>query len=187
MYRDKWANEQAVKQAAAENKWAWTILRPAEFFSNLLPPMVDLQFPELRARKAFRTMLPDNTTFFWTDPDDIGKVAAHILLEGRGTSDLPSIIDLASQRSTFQDVVHAMEKVTSDISGQEVHIKIEQDDIREAAIFDDWQRKLTSVIWLIDSLAVGEVQEARVLGLELTTARGYFDKHKSEVRDVLGL
>lgn len=67
----KWDIEEAVRKAGFP---FWTILKPAFFMENLLPPLRDVLFPQLKERKLITVLKPEKK-MNWVAVEDIAKFA----------------------------------------------------------------------------------------------------------------
>ncbi|KAJ5272716.1 hypothetical protein N7478_007841 [Penicillium angulare] len=77
LLRGKQAIENEVKNAGFEN---WTILRPGNFMSNFLSPLVYMYQGLVQTKKFTTAFLPD-TILPMIDPNDIGKFAAASIID----------------------------------------------------------------------------------------------------------
>lgn len=188
-FEGKHANELAVQEAAEQNGWAYTILKPATFLSNFLNPMAKLQYPQL-AEHRIVTVLPADYKNYFVDPADIGQFAAAALLgPGRGR-DLPDLstqtIDLASQVGLLKDATDAMERALAK-QGKSVKIDVEHVTPEEAQRRGIHDVKIKSEQFLIDNPVTVDLDRVRSFGFELGTIDAFFEREIERLKEVLAL
>lgn len=106
----------------------WTVLHPVTFMSNYLSPDADFFFPELKKQHLFRTALTPTTKTMVISPDDLGRVAAEILIHPEKYSGLK--IDVGSEALTPHDIVRSLSKA----SGKDiVAVEIDRKESEELA------------------------------------------------------
>ncbi|KAJ5917032.1 hypothetical protein N7504_001047 [Penicillium tannophilum] len=102
----KQAIEKEVKAAGFET---WTILRPGNFMSNFLNPLVHMYQGLVETGKFTTAFLPE-TIIPMIDPNDIGKFAAAAILEPAKFNHQE--IETVSQMMTVEDIVKDLSTAT---------------------------------------------------------------------------
>ena len=102
--------EQLVKEAGFEN---YTILKPVYLMDNFIPPKTELMFPDLHKGEISDVFKPE-TKLHLISADDLGAFACAAF--ENPTVFNKKVIDLASEVSTFQEIV--------DILGEALNTKI---------------------------------------------------------------
>ncbi|KAH3917585.1 hypothetical protein HBI56_109790 [Parastagonospora nodorum] len=102
-------NKAPVEDLVKASGMKWTLLRPGYFMTNLLPPVVDYIFPEIKAGQMSNSYGPD-CILTLVDPDDIGAFAAAAFndpgkFDGR-------TITIVGENVRFDDIVKAFSKAT---------------------------------------------------------------------------
>ncbi|KAJ4351510.1 uncharacterized protein N0V89_006853 [Didymosphaeria variabile] len=113
-------------------KKTWTILRPAWFMTNFLPPANASYWPELSpSNPVLRSAISPNMRMMLVDPQDIGAVAARALLSPFVQDLTPSLvkktINIGSQALTLTEATRIFSKSAG------VQVKVEFVDEAEAA------------------------------------------------------
>ncbi|KAJ4301451.1 hypothetical protein N0V90_003543 [Kalmusia sp. IMI 367209] len=119
-------------ETAEDVSKTYTVLRPAWFMSNFLPPSSSNYWPELlSSQPVLRSAMPKQARLMLVDPADIGVVAAHALLDPINGQTSPTlvnkIINVGSQALGLEEAA----RILSAVAG--VHIGVEQVGEREAA------------------------------------------------------
>lgn len=193
-YEGKYANEAAVRKAAEQNGWAWTIVKPSTFLSNLLYPMARFQYPQLGEHRIV-TVAPADEKYYWTDPDDVGQFSAVALLgPGDGQRqcwpDLSNqTIEVASQVGLLSDATSAMEKAVAKAKqgSSDVKITIEHITPDEAEKRGFSPMKTKNEQFVVDNPPKVDMNHVRSFGLELGTIDGFFEREVEKVKEVLAL
>lgn len=74
---DYWIQKQAIENLVRDAGFRhWTIIRPAHFLQNLLPPVNAILFPNFAQDLTIRTTFKPETKAAWLDVSDVGIVAA---------------------------------------------------------------------------------------------------------------
>ncbi|KAH3980609.1 hypothetical protein HBI25_045520 [Parastagonospora nodorum] len=102
-------NKAPVEDLVKASGMTWTLLRPGYFMTNLLSPVVDFVFPDIKAGQMRNSYGPD-CILTLVDPDDIGAFAAAAFnypgkFDGR-------TITIVGENVRFDDIVKAFSKAT---------------------------------------------------------------------------
>jgi uncharacterized protein YbjT (DUF2867 family) len=113
-----WLQKQAIEDLVRDAGFRhWTIIRPAHFLQNLLPPVNAILFPDLAKDLTIRTLLKPETKIPWLDVSDVGIVAAAAMqapVEFTGRE-----IELASEALTIEELAGKL----SEAFGSEVKVE----------------------------------------------------------------
>ncbi|KAF2438064.1 hypothetical protein P171DRAFT_505009 [Karstenula rhodostoma CBS 690.94] len=123
---------QAADSTGEEHEKKWTVIRPAWFMSNFLPPASANYWPEFTPSSVIRSEIPTDAWMMLVDLEDIGVVAARALLSPLRHDSIPSLesktVNISSQALTISEAA----RILSDIAG--VEIKAEHVGEGEAAM-----------------------------------------------------
>ncbi|PVM72349.1 NmrA family NAD(P)-binding protein [Caulobacter radicis] len=168
-----WNNKAAViDMVKAQGFPHWTILKPAMIMEDILPPQADLQFPTLRTRGRFETVIDADTGIDWIAAADIGAFAAAAFAEPERFHGHE--IDLASETFTLPVVADKMAKAT----GKAVTaVTLSQDE----ALARHWGELFTSSeAWNnVEGYKV-DLEAARSWGVPLTSLDAFIEQHRDK-------
>jgi uncharacterized protein YbjT (DUF2867 family) len=102
-------NKAPVEDLLKASGMTWTLLRPGCFMTNLLSPVVDFIFPDIKAGQMRNSYGP-GCILTLVDPDDVGAFAA-AAFNNPGKSD-GKTITVVGQNVRFDDIVKAFFKAT---------------------------------------------------------------------------
>ncbi|KAJ5540801.1 hypothetical protein N7494_005877 [Penicillium frequentans] len=165
----KQAIEKEVKSAGFET---WTILRPGNFMSNFLNPLVRMYQGLVETGKFTTAFLPE-TIVPMIDPNDIGKFAAAAILEPAMFNHQE--IATVSQMMTVEDIVKDLSTATrKDI--QAVFLSEEQitDQLLKNPTLGP-QKVMRDMSLFVD------MENVQKWGIELGTFAGFLEREKERV------
>jgi uncharacterized protein YbjT (DUF2867 family) len=183
-YANKAANEKLVQRTAEQCGWSWTIIQPAVFMTNLLPPLVNMMYPQLRERRV-ETAFPEDHKRFWTDPRDTGRFAAHALL---GQDNLRNqTIPLANEYVTDGQIFTQLESAIKEKTGQEVQIQITRIPPGKAQEMRHTNLRVESELNQMENESHVDLTKLEEYGIVLGTMRDFFERESQILGSVLGL
>lgn len=188
-YTNKYLNEETLITTAKERGWTWTIIQPATFLSNLLPPWSRFAYPLLATERKIESVFPEDSKQGYLDSKDIGRFAAAALLESHAKRHLVANrrIQLASTNLTLREVVASLngqlrnwgysERVDLDqLSDEEVRKRIEAGDLFAAG--HTFQSENPNVV---------DVERVKAYGIELGGMEEFWEREKPRVLESLRL
>lgn len=188
-FEGKYANEVAVQKSAEANGWAWTIFKPAYFFSNFLKPMADFMYPQL-AEHRIVTVMPADWRYYLVDPEDIGLFCGVALIGPGKERELPDLsmrkIDLVSQVGLLTDVTGAMERVLAR-HGKKLEIEVQYIDRGEAEGRGIDPAKTEYEQFLADNPTPLDLTCIKDLGFKLGNLDDFFERELEWLKQVLAL
>jgi len=166
----KQAIEKEVKGAGFET---WTILRPGNFMSNFLNPLVRM-YQGLVETGQFTTAFCPETILPMIDPNDIGKFAAAAILEPAKFNHQE--IETVSQMMTVEDVV----KDLSTATGKDIQaVFLSEDEITDQLPKNPTlgpQKVMRDMSLFVD------MENVQKWGIELGTFAGFLEREKGRVK-----
>ncbi|ETN42466.1 uncharacterized protein HMPREF1541_01622 [Cyphellophora europaea CBS 101466] len=188
-FENKFNNEMALQREAEKHGWDWTVLQPAVFLTNWLPPLVGFVWPQLGEHRI-ATLFPRDFRHYWVDPDDTGKFAARALLreDNGGLRALwGQTLELANEYLTLGEVLARLEEVAKGKTGKDVSIVMDIKPLDEARKKKDNDVKVDSELFQIDNPPTADIERVRSFGIELQTVKGFFEREQERLREVLKL
>ncbi|KAF9636687.1 putative nad dependent epimerase dehydratase protein [Lasiodiplodia theobromae] len=176
--RSKKAIEDEVRGAAFLAD-GWTLLRPAMFFSNFLPPGVAFMYPRLASHGEIRTALDPQLKLACLDPDDIGRFAARALIERDQWNG--KMITLAGAHLTIGEIA---EKLTAAVGGRK-QVKVVPYTEEELVAKDNVL--MNSELYRNEYRINVDLDELRSYGVHLGTWEEFAEQHKKGLEAGLGL
>ncbi|KAJ5714330.1 uncharacterized protein N7483_011511 [Penicillium malachiteum] len=110
-FESKAAIEELVRSAGF---MYWTILHPPVYMTNYLLPSVRGYFPELAKSRTLRTAMAVEKRTMLINPDDIGRIAASVLIAPNQFSH--RAVDIGGEALTAQQIADAI----FEVSGREI-------------------------------------------------------------------
>ncbi|OJJ69558.1 hypothetical protein ASPBRDRAFT_130935 [Aspergillus brasiliensis CBS 101740] len=149
----------------------WTILRPGNFMTNFLAPMVHM-YSGLVDKGCWVTAWTTETKIPLVDPMDIGKVGAMALTDDRFHGEE---IEIAGELLTVEEIVNELAKIT----GRELKAAYLTDEEIEAqaAVNPLVQAQLA----MRDMAQFANVERTREWNVELGTFERFLKREKSNV------
>ncbi|KAJ2955896.1 hypothetical protein NQZ79_g8181 [Umbelopsis isabellina] len=171
----KYRSEKDLQEAGFDH---WTIIRPAMFLSNLLPPLADFLFPFFKKEHLLLyPSLRSETLFPMVDPLDIAKFCAAPFWDTDAFS--RQSIDLTTEYITLTDMAEKITQVTG------IPVKAEF-VTQEAAIArglperpNEWAEWRDTTNFMID------MDHVKSFPVKLSSVDQYLEKHKDEFRKYL--
>lgn len=176
--RSKKAIEDEVRGAGFAD--GWTLLRPAMFFSNFLPPGVAFMYPRLASHGEMRTALDPQLKLACLDPDDIGRFAARALIEHDQWNG--KIIPLAGAHLTVGELA---EKLTAAVGGRK-QVKAVPYTAEELAN-SKGNVLIDSELYRNEYRIKVDLDELRSYGVHLGSWEEFAERNKKELEAALGL
>ncbi|KAJ5928565.1 hypothetical protein N7466_007521 [Penicillium verhagenii] len=165
----KQAIEKEVKAAGFET---WTILRPGNFMSNFLDPLVRMYQGLVETRKFTTAFLPQ-TILPMIDPNDIGKFAAAAIVEPSKFNHRE--VETVSQMMTVEDLVKDLSMAT----GKDIEMCfLSEEDIAAQLPTNPVlgpQKVMRDMSLLVD------MEYVRSWGIKLETFAGFLEREKQRV------
>lgn len=160
-----------VKHAGFDH---WTILRPGNFMSNFLKPLVRI-YPGLAEAGKFSTVFTPQTNLPMVDPSDIGKFAAAAILDPRKLDHKEVVV--VSQLMGVEDVVRDLSHAT----GKEIRaVFLSEEEVNEQIPHNPF---LAAQRFLIDASQFVDMDEVKGWNIELGTFAQFLAREKKRVRD----
>ncbi|KAJ5155198.1 NAD dependent epimerase/dehydratase [Penicillium capsulatum] len=152
----------------------WTILRPGNFMSNFLDPLVRM-YPGLTKTGKFTTVFAPDTTLPMVDPSDIGKFAAAAILDSARFTHQE--ISLASQLMGVEDIVRDLSQAT----GRKIQaVFLSEEEANEQIPYNPL---LGAQRLLIDASQFVDMDEVRRWNIELGTFPEFLAREKNRVQE----
>ncbi|KAL2870359.1 NmrA/HSCARG family protein [Aspergillus lucknowensis] len=151
----------------------YTIIRPGNFMTNVLTPLVNMQYPELVEKAEVTTPLAPDVLFPMVDTDDIGKfgVAAFQDPERFNAKEF----EIASELMRLQDVMKAISKVT----GRDVKINyMSQEEIDNQISTNPL---LAGQLLFSDIVEFVDMDSVRAWGIPLGTFEDFLPRERERV------
>lgn len=183
-YESKIKNETLLQKTSEQQGWGWTILQPAVFMTNWLPPLVKITYPNLGQQKII-TAFPEGWGLFWIDPLDIGKFAAHAMLGKQSLRDQK--VPLAGECLTYEEVSVRLEKAIKEKDGKEVKIVIERIPLDEAERIKGTDIKVGSDLNQIKNPPHVDIEKVKSFGIELGSLQSFFEREHEQLKVALAL
>lgn len=168
------AKQAIEKEVRAAEFDAWTILRPANFMSNYLLPLVEFLYPGLVETGVWTTALTKETLVPMVDPNDIGRFAAEALLDARRFHSRE--IDLASELLSVEDVLAKLAQATG--RQFKAHFMTQAEVDAQAAV----NPMIGGQLAMRDMHRFVNIEDVRAWGLPLGTFGGFLERKKEAVR-----
>lgn len=169
LLRSKQAIENEVKNAGFET---WTILRPGNFMSNFLGPMVQM-YKGLAETKKFTTAFLPETILPMIDPNDIGKFATASILDPAKFN--RQEINTVSQMINVMDLTDDLSRITGTpmqavfLSEEEILEQLPQNPLLAP------QKVMRDMSLLVD------IEEVKKWGIKLGTFTEFLEREKERV------
>jgi uncharacterized protein YbjT (DUF2867 family) len=150
----------------------WTILRPGNFMSNFLDPLVRM-YQGLVETGIFTTAFTRETMLPMVDPNDIGKFAAAAVLNSAKFNQKE--IEIASQMMGVEDVMRAL----SDATGKDMKVAfLSKDEIEEQASQNPF---LGAQLVIRDLSLFVDLEDVKSWGIELGSFARFLKREKARV------
>lgn len=167
--------------------YAYTLILPATFLSNYLPPHQLLMYPDLSAENpTVTTALNPAQVSSHLDPDDIGRFAAHAILappsefaEKWANKTIP----LASIDLTLQEAFDALTRSVSNRKSVTINY-LSTEEAQKQAPTNPW---IASHLFLNDNPNIVDLEKVKSYGIPLGSVDGFFTKNRERVEKALGL
>ncbi|KEF59296.1 uncharacterized protein A1O9_04140 [Exophiala aquamarina CBS 119918] len=169
------------------SNYTYTLLLPATFLSNYLPPHQLIMYPDLSAENpSVTTALDPALVASHLDPDDIGRFAASAILappsefaEKWANKTIP----LASINLTLQE---AFEALTRSVSNRKVVTVnyLSTEEAQKQAPTNLW---IASHLFLNDNPNIVDLEKVKTYGVPLGGVDEFFAKNRGRVEKALGL
>lgn len=165
----KQAIENEVRNAGFKH---WTILRPGNFMSNFLNPLVRM-YQGLVETGTFTTAFTHDTVLPMVDPNDIGKFAAAAVLDSAKFNRME--IEIASEMMGVEEVMRHL----SDATGKDMKVTF----LSEKEIEDQIsQNPLLGAQMVIRDLSLFvDLKKVKSWGLELGSFAQFLKREKTRV------
>lgn len=165
----KQAIEKEVRSAVFKH---WTILRPGNFMSNFLDPLVRM-YQGLVETGTFTTAFTRDTVLPMVDPNDIGKFAAAAVLDSAKFNQME--IEIASEMMGVEEVMRHL----SDATGKDMKVIF----LSETEIEDQIsQNPLLGAQMVIRDLSLFvDLEKVKSWGVELGSFAQFLKREKSRV------
>ncbi|KAK1150262.1 hypothetical protein N8T08_000164 [Aspergillus melleus] len=166
--------KQAIEHEVRTTGFAsWTILRPANFMSNFLLPLVKFLYAGLVETGVWTTVLSKETLLPNVDPNDIGRFAAEAILNSQRFH--AKEIDLASELLSVEDILEELAQAT----GRQFKAKyLTQEEV-------DAQLAVNPMIGgqlaMRDMHRFVNMEEVKAWGIPLGTFKGFLERKKESV------
>lgn len=181
-FANKFKNEALVQKVAEDRAWAWTILQPAVFLTNWLPPLVEMVQPKLREHKI-ETAFPENYKHFYVDPRDTGRFAAHALL-GKANLQNQRIL-LANEHLSLEELLGELQTLVKERTGQEVDITIDRISMEDALKVKDTDLRIGSELQQINNPPYVDLAKVKSYGIEMGCVASFFTREFEALRGIL--
>lgn len=167
--------------------YAYTVILPATFLSNYLPPHQLLMYPTLSAETpSITTALDPAQVSSHLDPDDIGRFTAHAILappsefaEKWANKTIP----LASADLTLQEAVDALARSVSNRKTVTINY-LSPEEAQKEAPTNLW---VASQLFLNENPNIVDLEKVRSYGIPLGGVDEFFEKNRERVEQALGL
>jgi uncharacterized protein YbjT (DUF2867 family) len=167
--------------------YAYTLILPATFLSNYLPPHQLLMYPTLNTENPTITTAIDPTQVSsHLDPDDIGRFTAHAILappsefaEKWANKTIP----LASIDLTLQEAVDALTRSVANRKTVTINY-LSPEEAQTQAPTNPW---IASQLFLNENPNIVDLEKVRSYGIPLGGIDEFFAKNKDRVEKALGL
>jgi uncharacterized protein YbjT (DUF2867 family) len=157
----------------------WTILRPPVFMTNYLLPSARGYFPELAESRTLRTAMAAEKRTMLIDPDDIGRLAAAVLMDPGKFSH--RAMDIGGEALTAEQLASAI----AEVSGREIVIDHIPRDLAERLAPSNPQ--IDAQLWFWERQDRFEPQELEAeFGIKLTKFKDFLAANKELVRQTVG-
>lgn len=164
----KHAIEELVRNAGFEH---WTIVRPAHFLQNMLPPVNGILFPGFKDDLTLRVAYKPETKLAWVDCTDVGVVAADAMaaplkLSGRG-------IELAVEALTIQEFA---DKLSQSLGSK---VKVHYYSEEELAEVKKYSRAIPASEWANEVPGAEAAEAAKEF--DMTSVSSFLEKYKDAI------
>ncbi|ORX94936.1 hypothetical protein BCR34DRAFT_579665 [Clohesyomyces aquaticus] len=160
-----------VEQLVRDSGIPWTIIRPGYFMSNLIAPLVDFMFPELR-QGIYRTSMPPGTALPLVDPDDIGAFAVAAFDDPQRFGG--KVVSVAGEKLSIENIVAEISRK----GRKEVKIAHRTKEEMEK---ESLNPLVAGQLLSVDLHEWVDLDEVRSWGLPLTPFNEFLDKHKDAI------
>jgi len=167
--------------------YTYTVILPATFLTNYLPPHQLMMYPDLSAETStVTTALDPAGVSSHLDPDDIGRFAAHAILatpfefaEKWANKTIP----LGSINLTLQDAFDALTRAVENRKSVTINF-LSAEEAQKQAPTNLW---IASQLFLNDNPNVVDLEKVRSYGIPLGGVDEFFAKNRERVEKALGL
>ncbi|KAJ9616505.1 hypothetical protein H2200_000224 [Cladophialophora chaetospira] len=188
-YASKGSVIAAVKSppVAVPADYAYTIIQPATFLTNFLPPSQAFMYPDLnKENSSITTAFRPGLKHSYLDPDDIGRFVAHSILASPSEFRekwANKTIPLASVDFSLEEAVAALTKSVGDRKKVQINF-LKSGEAGEVAKTNPL---VASQLFINENPISVDLEEVRSYGIPLGSVEAFFDRHKKEVEQALGL
>ncbi|KAF7586222.1 hypothetical protein BBP40_009220 [Aspergillus hancockii] len=167
---NKQSNENKVRTYGFEH---WTILRPGNFMSNYLQPLIRM-YPGFAETGIWTTALLPETKLAMVDPSDIGAFAAAALFDPVRFNHQE--IEIASEFLRVEDVTRALSRAT----GRDLKASfLSQKEVEKQAAQNPF---ISGQLLARDMAQFVVLEEVKGWGLPLGTFDGFLEREKARVK-----
>lgn len=156
-----------------------TVLRPAMFFTNFIPPVAAGMYPHLASEGVLRSALDPELKLACLDPADIGRFAARALVELDGWRGV--VVPLASAHLTLPEIA---ERLTRAVGGRKV-VKVVP--FSEEEIAGERSVLVESELFRNEFRVAVELEEVRSYGVRLRSWEEFAQRERGAIEVALGL
>lgn len=168
--QSKQSIEKEIRNAGFEY---WTILRPGNFMSNFLDPLVRMYSGLVESGK-FTTAFTPETVLPMVDPYDTGRFAAAAL--SQPTRFHEKEVEIASQMMGAEEIISDLAKAT----GREMQvIYLSEEEIKEKMTKDPF---LGPQMLLRDMSLLVDFEEVKGWGIKLNSFAEFLEREKQKVQ-----
>ncbi|KAG2172726.1 hypothetical protein INT43_000073 [Umbelopsis isabellina] len=166
----KYRSEKDLQEAGFDH---WTIIRPAVFLSNFLPPLGDILFPHLKKEHTLLwPSLKSENLFPLVDPLDIAKFCAAPFWDTDSFSG--QSIDLTTEYVTFTDLADKITQITG------ISVKAEFVTPKAAAARGLPERPNEWEEWKEQTNFKIDMDHVKSFPVKLSSVDEFLEKHKDE-------
>ncbi|KAI9036157.1 NmrA/HSCARG family protein [Aspergillus affinis] len=167
-------SKQAIEnEVRAAGFTSWTILRPANFMSNFLLPLVKFLYPGLVETGVWTTALTKENLVPNVDPNDIGRFAAEALSNSQRFH--AKEIDLASELLSVEDILKELAQATGRQFKAEF-LRQEEVDAQLAV-----NPMIGGQLAMRDMHKFVNMEELKAWGIPLGSFKGFLERKKESV------
>ncbi|EXJ81047.1 hypothetical protein A1O3_07335 [Capronia epimyces CBS 606.96] len=167
--------------------YTYTILQPAGFLTNFLPPGQRIMYPNLSAAEpSIQTALNPSLRLSYLDPADIGRFVAHITFSS--PADLArlkfanEIVPIASVHLTMSEIADLL----SEAVGRRKVVRVDHLSPEEAEAAKD-NPFYNAQIFQNQNPTTVDLDKVRAYGIALGGVKEFFERERERVEEALGL